>query len=438
MENILKKQKQFFKENETKSYQFRYEQLSKLEQIILKNEDDFLNALSKDLNRDRAESYMAEIHTTLEEIKFYKKNLRKMMKVKRMNHQISTFSSKGYVKKEPKGVTLIISPWNYPFYLTFVPLINNIGAGNCAIVKLSERSKNTSNLIEKLLNESFEDKYIFVLDSNRKNFEAINLNVDHIFFTGSTNVGKIIMKQASENLIPITLELGGKSPGIVGNDCNIKKTVKEILWGKLLNSGQTCIAPDCVYVHEDIYDEFLKEIKVQIKEFKYENRGYIDQEHKQNLLKLLNNNKVILEHNFGDEIFYITENQVDELEKTEIFGMILPLIKYKSEKDIVSKIEYPLATYIFSNNKKVQNYLLNNITCRGFTINGTVLHISNNSLPFGGIKNSGVGQYHGIAGFNELTYTKSVLKKGWFIPPFIYPPYNEKLLKKLLELSRIF
>ncbi len=437
MEQTLKKQQIFFKENGTKSYEFRIKQLTKLENYIRINEDQIADALAQDLSRDQAESYMLEIHTCLDEINYYKKHLKSMMKTKRVKTNLSTFSSRSYISQQPKGVTLIISPWNYPLYLTIIPLINNIGAGNTTILKLSERLTRVNALLEQGLNTLFAEEYIHVLPTDQKNYEAINLDVDHIFFTGSTEVGKLVMKAASQKLIPVTLELGGKSPVIVSKNANIERVVSELIWGKLLNSGQTCIAPDHVYIHESLFDNVLEELKVQIKNYQPDNRGYIDKAHSDKIKSLLEGNEVIFEHKFNEESLYVTNGQVGKLAEEEIFGMILPFIKFRDYSEVLPKIYYPLATYIFSTDKQEQSFLTDNILCHGFTINGTITHIANHNLPFGGVKSSGLGQYCGKAGFKELTYTRALLHKGWFRPWFINPPYDYEHIKKMLKLVRL-
>ena len=452
--NILKEHKNYFNKGETKSIDFRLKQLDKLKTAIKKNEELIIEAINKDLHKSEFEAYATEIGYLYDSIKYFKKNLRNWARPKKVKTPIVHFGAKSYAYKEPYGTVLIIGPFNYPFQLVMEPLLGAIVAGNCAIIKPSEFTANISKVIEKIIKETFKENYIKVLQGGAEITEVlINAPFDYIFFTGSVKVGKIVMEAASKNLVPVTLELGGKSPCIVHKDANISVSVERIVWGKFLNVGQTCVAPDYILIHKDIKGIFIEEIKNIIEKFygnnPKESKDYgriVSEKHTSRLLKLIDNNKVV----FGGEVDvknrYIAPtimNNVqwtDKIMEDEIFGPILPIIEYESLDDIIDKINKrpkPLALYLFTENLDVEHKVIDSISYGGGCINDTMLHVATPFLPFGGVGNSGVGSYHGINSFETFSHTKSIIRKNSKLGiKFIFPPYNKEkvnLLRKAMK-----
>lgn len=455
LEEVLEEQKNFFKTNKTKDVNFRIEQLKKLKSIIKENEDRILEALKKDLNKSFFEGYESEIGIVYEEINYQIKHLRKWTRRKRVSGSIIYFKSKAYIYKEPYGVTLIIGPFNYPFQLIMAPLIGAIAGGNCAVLKPSEHSKYTSEVLEEIINNGFESNYIKVVEpSGGKEAvtKLLELIFDYIFFTGSVKVGKIVMEKASKNLIPVTLELGGKSPCIVDKDANLELSAKRIVWGKLLNAGQTCIAPDYLMVHKEIKEKFLKLLVEEIKKQFGDNIESNDE-----YPKIIREAEVIRLKNYLDDgkIYYggkynvenrfmmptiLTDVPLDSKVMTnEIFGPIFPVIEFDDLDNVIEFVndrEKPLALYYFSNDDNKVEHILNSISSGGVTINDTILHVGFCNLPFGGVGNSGIGSYHGKASFDTFTHKKSVVKRSNFIEfPFRFAPYKDKikLLRKVMK-----
>lgn len=438
-EKVFQRQKEFFKTGQTKSYKFRKRSLEKLREIIIANEHNIMNALRKDLNKSAFEAYSTEIGVVLNEIRFVMKHLRKWMKPKRVKTPITHFGSSSYIYPEPYGVSLIISPWNFPFQLTISPLVGAIAAGNCVIIKPSEFTSYTSKLMAKIIKENFGSEYVTVIEGGVKTNQALlKKPFDHIFFTGSPHVGKIIMKEASKHLTPITLELGGKSPCIVHEDSNISIAAKRIAWGKFLNAGQTCIAPDYLYVHKNIKDKFLPVLREKIYEL-YGNSillnedysNIINEKHFERLKKLLKKGTIYFggemdENRLKIEPTIITDVSWDDpVMKEEIFGPILPILPYKNINEVYEGIENnpkPLALYVFTESEEIAQEFLERISFGGGCINDTVYHFANPHLPFGGVGTSGIGAYHGKESFKAFTHYKGVLKQTTsFDIPFRYP-----------------
>lgn len=455
LEEVIEEQKKFFKTNKTKDVNFRIEQLKKLKLIIKENEDRILEALKKDLNKSFFEGYESEIGIVYEEINYQIKHLRKWTRRKRVSGSIIYFKSKAYIYKEPYGTILIIGPFNYPFQLIMAPLIGAIAGGNCAVLKPSEHSKYTSEILEEIINNEFESNYIKVVEpSGGKEAvtKLLELRFDYIFFTGSVKVGKIVMEKASKNLIPVTLELGGKSPCIVDKDANLELSAKRIVWGKLLNAGQTCIAPDYLMVHKEIKEKFLKLLVEEIKKQFGDNIESNDE-----YPKIIREAEVIRLKNYLDDgkIYYggkynienrfmmptiLTDVPLDSKVMTnEIFGPIFPVIEFDDLDNVIEFVNYrekPLALYYFSNDDNKVEHILNSISSGGVTINDTILHVGFCNLPFGGVGNSGIGSYHGKASFDTFTHKKSVVKRSNFIEfPFRFAPYKDKikLLRKVMK-----
>lgn len=455
IKDIILKQKNYYLSGKTKDITFRIDNLKKLKRLIKGNEEIILDALKKDLGKSNFEGYITEIGMVYEEINIMIKNIKKWSKKEKVKSSINYYPSKCYVYKEPYGVALIIGPFNYPFQLILSPLIGAIGAGNCAVIKPSEYSVNTSMLIEEIINNNFNEEYIKVVNpmgGKEVVSELLEQPVDYIFFTGSVRVGKIVMEKASKSLIPVTLELGGKSPCIVDKDANIKMSAKRIAWGKFLNAGQTCVAPDYLYVHEDIKVEFLeelvKEIEEQLGKKQKESPDYpriISEREVRRLSEYLDEGEVF----YGGEVSigekYISPTILVNIEEKakileeEIFGPIFPVYEFNDLEEVVNKVnngDKPLALYYFSEDKNKIEYVLNNTSSGGVTINDTVIHVASTYLPFGGVGNSGIGSYHGKASFDTFSHRKSVLKRGTFMElPFRFAPYNNKLklIKKILK-----
>ena len=451
----MEKQKEFFFRNETRGLDFRIMQLRKLRGILKENENKILESLNKDLRKSNFEGYATEIGLVYEEINYAISHLKKWMKRERVKGSLVYYPSKSYIYKEPYGVVLIIGPFNYPFQLIMSPLVGAIAAGNCAIIKPSEHSIETSKVIESIINDNFPSEYIKVIEpSGGKEVVSslLDLKFDYIFFTGSVRVGKIVMEKASKNLIPVTLELGGKSPCIVDKDANIKMSAKRIVWGKFINSGQTCIAPDYLLVHKEVKEELLKavvnEIKLQFGENNRESSDYpriISVREVDRLSSYIKDGdiyyggEVIREEKYISPTILTNIKAEGKINEEEIFGPILPVYEFSEIDEVLKNNKYkekPLALYYFSENKDSIEKVLKESTSGGATINDTILHVASMKLPFGGVGNSGIGGYHGKFSFDTFTHSKSVVKRGTFIEfPFRFPPYKDKfkLIKKLMK-----
>ena len=455
IKSVFNKQKEFFYLGKTNDINFRIDNLKRLKQVIKKNEDKILDALKKDLGKSNFESYATEVGLVYDEINKHIKNIKRWSKIEKTKSPIVYYPAKSYIYKEPYGVTLIIGPFNYPFQLVIAPLVGAISAGNTAIIKPSENTKNTSILLEEMINENFQEEYLKVvspLEGKEVVSYLLDLPFDYIFFTGSIRVGKIVMEKAAKNLVPVTLELGGKSPCIVDKDAKLELAAKRIVWGKFLNVGQTCVAPDYLCVHSSVKDKLLKLIVEEIhKQFGTEVKNSPDYSRVINTASLnrlkeyLNDGEIYYGGNFDITELYmeptiLTNVDVDSNVMTEeIFGPILPVIEFDNIQDIISfinKREKPLALYYFSENKKSINNILRCTTSGGVTINDTVIHVANGNLPFGGVGNSGMGRYHGKASFDAFTHKRSVMERGTFVEFNVrFAPYKEKIniLKKIMK-----
>ncbi|WP_235822185.1 aldehyde dehydrogenase [Gottfriedia luciferensis] len=421
-------QRKFFQSGATKSYQFRIRQLDKLYKVISENEKLILEAVKKDLNKSVFEGFFGDVALILHEISFVKKHLSKWMKPEAVRTPITHFGSSCKIFHEPYGVNLIISPWNYPFQLSFIPLIGAIAGGNTAVVKPSELSPNSSALIARLIKETFSNEYVICIEGGIEVSNALlNKQFDHIFFTGSVPVGKIVMEAASKNLTPVTLELGGKSPTIIDSSANIKLAARRVAWGKFFNAGQTCVAPDYLYVHKSIENEFLSTLKDEIIKL-YTNNALnfsdyahiINVRHFSRLKSLLNGPSVYFggrtdENTLAFEPTILTNVSKDHpVMKEEIFGPILPVLSFDSIEEVIAEINKnpkPLALYLFTENKSVKEKIIKNIPFGGGSINDTLFHLATPHLPFGGVGSSGHGSYHGIHSFKCFTHEKSVLSQ---------------------------
>ena len=448
-------QRNFFDTGKTKNIDFRIANLKKLKAIIKKNEEKILEALNKDLGKSNFEGYATEIGLVYEEINLSIKKIKKWSKREKVKSPIIYYPSKSYIYKEPYGVTLIIGPFNYPFQLVMAPLVGAICAGNTAIIKPSENTVNTAKLIEKIINENFEAEYLKVIEplgGKEVVTQLLELPVDYIFFTGSIKVGKIVMEKASKKLTPITLELGGKSPCIVDKDAKLEYAAKRIVWGKFINAGQTCVAPDYLYVHKEIKEELLKlivmEIRKQYGEDLKSSPDYpriVNKNAVNKLVKYISEGTVYFGGKYDKDNLFIEPTILTDIKENslvmeeEIFGPILPVKEFDYLDEVtkyVNQKDKPLAIYYFSENKKKVEQILNDITCGGVTINDTIIHVANSNLPFGGVGTSGVGKYHGKASFDTFTHKKAVMNRGTFVEFNIrFAPFKNKIniLKKVMK-----
>lgn len=453
IQNTIQKQKAFFATGKTKDIKTRIDSLKKLKQEILKQEDSIKEALKKDLNKSYSESYMTEIGMTLSELNYVIRHIKRWTAKKMVLTPIVHFPAISFTLAEPYGVALILAPWNYPFMLLMEPLIGAISAGNTAILKPSEFAPNTSKMIEKIIKNCFDEEYVTVIQGEKEiSQELIDSKVDYIFYTGGTQVGKIVMESAAKNLVPVTLELGGKSPCIIDEVCNIKLAAKRLVFGKLLNAGQTCIAPDYVLVNKKVKKELVQQIQNHLKKFLGEdilnNEDYpkiINKRHFDRLLSLMENEEVIIGGKSDEENLKIEPTILDNpskesmVMKQEIFGPILPIIEYETIEEAIQYIndnEKPLALYLFTNSKKLENRILSMLSFGGGCINDTIIHIANSNMPFGGVGYSGVGGYHGKASFDTFSHTRSITKKYRLDLPLRYMPYTnwkDKIIKIFMK-----
>lgn len=446
---VLKKQRQFFETGKTKDLDFRITQLKILREAIIGSEPEIMEALKKDLNKDAFDSYTTEIGIVLIELREAIKNLLKWDKRKRKRTSIIHFPASSYIYNEPYGLALIISPWNYPFQLAFAPLIGAIAAGNCAVIKPSEFSSHTSAVIEKLVKECFHEEYISVVSGDKEtNQKLLKEKFDYIFFTGSVAVGKLIMSAAAKNLTPVTLELGGKSPCIVDQTANLPLAAKRIVWGKFMNAGQICVAPDYILVDQKVKKSLVEEIEKAIIEF-YGREAHLDEKypkiinenHYQRLLDLLRNQEIIWGGGHHGPSLKIEPSLVDNvtwdspLMQEEIFGPILPIIEFKDIKEVASLVKChpdPLALYLFTKDKSIAEKIIKEIPFGGGCINDVVMHLVNTNLPFGGVGNSGMGSYHGKYSYEAFSRKKVILRKSTLLdPPLRYPTHKNLRLAKL-------
>ncbi len=452
--NLVNLQRQYYFSNETLDISFRKNQLKKLRNAINKYEVDLKEALMKDLGKNASESYFAEIGIALRELTYMEKNLKRLMRNKPVKTSLVDFPAKSFRSPHPYGVTLIMSPWNYPVMLTFCPLIGAIASGNTCILKPSDYSHYTSEVIKKIIVETYEEKYISVVTGGREeNQTLLDQKFDYIFFTGGKIVGKIVMEKASKHLTPFSLELGGKSPCIVDETANLKVAARRIAFGKYLNTGQTCVAPDYLYIHESVKDEFLGYFKKAVKDtfgeepLKSPNLGkIINQKHFERLNGLIDGQEILIGGVSDSKTLKITPTVLDNVNlnnkimEDEIFGPILPVLTYRSIDEVVNYVNSkpnPLAFYLFTTNKNYERKMLSHCNFGGGCINDTVMHVASDSLPFGGVGESGMGSYHGKASFETFSHYRSILRKeNWLDVPVRYAPYTsfkEKIIRLFMR-----
>ncbi len=450
---LVQSQKNFFATQQTKNISFRKEALQHLQKELIKRESDIVKALYNDFKKSEYEAIMTETSIVLSELKITLNNIRSWAKPKRVLPAILNFPSSAKLYKEPYGTALIIAPWNYPYQLALAPLIGAIAAGNTVILKPSELTPHTSKIIREIIEIVFDKNHVSVIEGGVEVAqELLAERWDYIFFTGSVPVGKIVAKAAAKHLTPVTLELGGKSPCIVDETANIKLTAKRLIWGKLINAGQTCIAPDYLLIHKSKKDEFVNHFKDELLRAYGENpqasEDYpriVNIRNFDRLALMLENETCLIGGQIDREDCYIAPSIVNEpsldseVMKGEIFGPIFPLISYETEADlekIISKYDKPLALYVFTSRKSFAEKIIQQYSFGGGTINDTTVHFANNRLPFGGVGESGIGGYHGKQTFDAFSHKKGVVTRGtWLDIPIRYAPYKGKLrqLKALMK-----
>ena len=454
IDEILQSQKEFFQSGKTLPVSFRVDALKKLRESIKRHEDEIAEALTKDLGKSAFEGFMCETGLTLTEITYMIKHTRKFAKEKRVRTPMAQFASRSYKKPSPYGNVLIMSPWNYPFLLTIDPLADAIAAGNTAIVKPSAYSPATGEIVRKIVEECFEQKYVAVITGGRReNSALLDKKFDMIFFTGSQGVGKEVMRKAAEHLTPTVLELGGKSPCIVDDTAKLPLAAKRIVFGKYLNCGQTCVAPDYILCDEKIKDKLVEEIKKQIvSQFgasPLDNPDYgkiINEKHFARVMGLIDKDKVVIGGGGNAETLRIEPTVMtdvtfnDAVMGQEIFGPVLPVMTYKKFSDVfdmLKNLPKPLALYIFSGDKSRIDAVTSRLSFGGGCVNDTIIHLATSEMGFGGVGESGMGSYHGKEGFDAFSHTKSIVdKKTWLDLPMRYQPYkksSEKLIRKFLK-----
>lgn len=451
IEALVSAQHNYFNTNITKDTAFRHDALKNLLAAIKENESAIYDALQKDLGKSNQEAFMTEVGLVISSIRYALCHLDKWAKPKRCKTPLTHFPAKSYIYKEPYGVVLIMSPWNYPFFLTLSPLIGAIAAGNCAVIKTSRSSPNTSALIKAMINSVFSSSYIHVVDVDEDYDAILSCQYDYIFFTGSERVGRIVMRHASENLTPVTLELGGKSPCIIDKSANLKRAAKRIAWGKIINAGQTCVAPDYVVVPREKMDQFISLLQKNFYQFlasPLDNEDYphiINLHHFIRLKNLIANAPSVMggkvdEKKFKIEPAIFTEADFnDDIMKNEIFGPILPVIAYDDLDEVLAVIKNrpkPLACYIFGRNHDFKRKVISTLSFGGGCINDTIMHVANEHLPFGGVGASGMGSYHGKHSFDTFTHQKSMIVSGSLDLPFRYPPYSDQKGKTIHKILR--
>ena len=452
IESILRMQRQFFDSRQTFDIDTRLQGLRRLREAILAHEEDINAALKEDLGKSASESYMCETGMTLAELSDQIRHLRRRARPRRRMSNLANFPSSARAVFEPYGVVLVMSPWNYPFMLCMEPVIGAIAAGNCCVVKPSAYSPATSAVIHTILSEVFPPEYVAVVEGGRaENAALLEQRFDYIFFTGGVTVGRLVMEKAAVHLTPVTLELGGKSPCIVTADCDLKVAARRIVFGKFLNCGQTCVAPDYLLVDQSVKEPLLaliqKEIARQYGPDPLANPDYgkiINRKHFDRLCGLIDPAKVVCGGQTQPDALRIAPTLLDPVQpgdavmQEEIFGPLLPVLTYKSLDQAVQFIqsrEKPLALYLFTRNRKAERLFAEYVSFGGGCVNDTILHLSVPSLGFGGVGRSGMGSYHGRKSFETFSHEKSILKKPfWPDLPLRYQPYTNALYQKMIRI----
>lgn len=451
--DLIEKQKAFYATGQTLAVDYRKKKLKLLNKLIHTYEGALMQALQKDLGKSAFEAYTTEIGIVRAELNLHLKKLAYWCRPRPVGTPLAAIPAMSRIQYEPLGAVLIVSPWNYPFQLTIAPLVGAISAGNCAILKPSEFSPHTTEVITKLINAHFEPDYIHAITGDAQTSSALTREkFDLIFFTGSTRTGRMVAKAAAENLVPVVLELGGKSPCIVHDDAHIKQAARRIIWGKCLNAGQTCVAPDYVLAAKPIKALLVHEMKEAIRTFFGDDISkspdysrIISTKHFDRLTAFLNDGKLLSGGETDPEDLFIAPTIMDEVDsqsplmQDEIFGPILPVLSYEKLEDAFAFVggrPKPLAAYFFSGRRKNRQAFLRSVSAGGVTLNDTIMHFANHALPFGGVGQSGTGRYHGFESFRVFSNTKAVMKRAtWIDLPLRYAPFGNKLklVKKLLS-----
>lgn len=454
IEKAVMRQRRFFDSGRTKEYAFRRIALLKLQASIKRYEKELMKALQKDLRKSATESYMTEIGMTLSELSYNIRHLRHWMGPAAVPTPLLAFPAKSYTLPEPYGVTLIMAPWNYPVLLCLEPLISAIAAGNCVILKPSAYAPATSKLLAKMLGEIYPAKYVLVVEGGREeNQKLLDCRFDKIFFTGGSAVGHQVLERAAKNLTPVTLELGGKSPCIVDDTANLRLAARRIAFGKLLNAGQTCVAPDYVIIYENVKEIFMcyykQEVYQMLGEAPFMNPDYpkiINEKHYRRIMKLIAGEHIYM-GGYGDrESLQIAPTVLDEVTldsrimKEEIFGPVLPVLTVSSREEalkILRHFEKPLACYLFTEDDDCKRWAMKNISFGGGCINDTIMHLATSKMGFGGVGSSGMGSYHGKIGFECFSHRKSIVDRGTALDvPVRYQPYRkwkDVLIRKIMH-----
>lgn len=452
IKSIVARQREFFESGATRPVSFRMEALRKLQKAIKDNEALLNEAMKADLNKSPFETYMTETGLVLDEIRFHLKHLPRWAKKRSVKTPIAQFHAKSFAAPEPYGTALIMSPWNYPVQLCLDPLVGAISGGNCVILKPSAYAAATSSAIAKIIGETFSPEYIAVIEGGREQNSALLEEVfDYIFFTGSVEVGKTVMAAASRNLTPVTLELGGKSPVIVDETANLKIAARRVAFGKVLNAGQTCIAPDYLFIHETVKDKFIEEFAKALKRFfpKGDWEDFpviISEKHFKRVTRLLEGEKAVIGGSFDESRRFIEPTVLTDITtdspimQEEIFGPILPVMTYTDLDECIRFIRSrpkPLAFYLFTKSRSAEEKILNTCSFGGGCINDTIIHLANQEMGFGGVGYSGMGSYHGKRSFDTFTHYRSIVKKyNWIDLPMRYHPYKEinfKMIRSLMK-----
>lgn len=452
---LILAQKNFFASQQTKDISFRKNSLKKLLKELIQREDAIVKALHNDFKKSEYEAVMTETSIVIAELKMAIKNIHSWSKPKRVLPSMLNFPSRAKIYKEPYGTVLIIAPWNYPYQLAFAPIVGAIAAGNTVVLKPSELTPHTSAITKEIIEAVFEQQHVAVVEGGVPVAqELLAQRWDYIFFTGSVPVGKIVAKAAAEHLTPVTLELGGKSPCIVDETANIKLAAKRLVWGKFINGGQTCIAPDYLLIHSSVKEKFVSHFKEEILNAYGENPKVsedfpriVNTRNFDRLALMLENENCVIGGETDRDDCYISPTLIDEpsldseVMKGEIFGPIFPMISYETEQDIekiTSRYDKPLALYVFTNKSSFAKKIIKRYSFGGGTINDTTVHFANHRLPFGGVGESGIGGYHGKQTFDAFSHKKGVVTRGtWLDIPTRYAPYKGKLkqLKTLMKLG---
>lgn len=452
--NVVKNMRSFYETGKTKDVNYRLKYLRLFYENLKKHEEDFYEAMKKDFNKSKFECYATEMSLVYQEIRDKLKNLRRWVKPKRKSAGFASFPSYAKEYAEPYGLVLVMAPWNYPYMLTLAPVVGALSAGNAVLIKPSNRSPHTSDVIKMVCEETFEKGYVdVVLGGREENTALLDQKFDFIFFTGGVTVGRMVLEKASKNITPCVLELGGKSPVFIDKDCDLDTTVRRLVWGKFTNAGQTCVAPDYVMVDDEIHDIFIEKVKTQITEFYY-NDGVISDDfpylindsHFNKVTSLIDKEKVIFGGNYKEDIRLLEPTILDNVSledkimSDEIFGPVMPIIRIKDFTEALSIAKKvndghkPLACYVFTNDMNKANYIINELSYGGGCINDTLMHVASHKLPFGGVEYSGMGSYHGKKSFDVFTHYKGIVFKQKMDIKIRYPKYTQKKFENIKKI----